>query len=381
MFTPKFTVIAVTAVVLAVAPGLATPDSGTRRGAPVQYTIVDLGTLGGSTSVALDINDYVQVVGSADMPDGKRHACLWQDGEITDLGTLGVPDAQSEAWGINNFSQVVGILTGSGAIGAAFIWEGGEMAELGDPAIPKSAFAINDAGQVVGTAIFPPPVSEQHAFLYENGVLTDISVLGFASGTAWDISSDGAVVGGSTLWQAGKPTDLGTLGGNVTAALGLNDHRQVVGKSERVAGKVIFHAFLWQHGEMTDLGAIGGFYESTAWAVNSSGQVIGSGYINTETAGSVEAGFLYDPLHGVIDLLATLPDGSGWSQLRPRNINNAGQIVGAGTVSGWRHAFLMTPTAAVPALSARGALALVLLFAIVGPVFGSWIRRRSVRKC
>ena len=53
--------------------------------------------------------------------------------------------------------------------------------------------------------------------------------------------------------------------------------------------------------------------------------------------------FLYDPEQGILDLEELLPFKSGWFSLSPRAINDAGQIVGAGTSCGRRRAFLLTP--------------------------------------
>ncbi len=52
---------------------------------PITYNIVDLGTLVGLSSVALAINENGQVVGSADTPEGYRHAYLWKNGKMIDL--------------------------------------------------------------------------------------------------------------------------------------------------------------------------------------------------------------------------------------------------------------------------------------------------------
>src|SRR3990172_3087040 len=52
--------------------------------------MVDLGTLGGSMRAAFDINDNGLIAGySLTEGDGALHACVFQDGTVTDLGTLG----------------------------------------------------------------------------------------------------------------------------------------------------------------------------------------------------------------------------------------------------------------------------------------------------
>jgi probable HAF family extracellular repeat protein len=59
---------------------------GPRAAAPPgPYVVTDLGTFGGiQTAQASDINGAGQVVGAA-----RSHAFLWQNGMLTDLGTLG----------------------------------------------------------------------------------------------------------------------------------------------------------------------------------------------------------------------------------------------------------------------------------------------------
>ena len=70
----------------------------------------DLGTLGGTSSSARDINDLGQVVGESQIAgDTEMHAFLFTNGEMKDLGTLG--GTMSTACGINNKGEVVGYST------------------------------------------------------------------------------------------------------------------------------------------------------------------------------------------------------------------------------------------------------------------------------
>lgn len=73
-----------------------------------QYTIIDIGTLGGLSANALAINEGGQLAGSADTSSGGRHAYIWDAGDMTDLGTL-QDDPVSEAWDISDAGHVVGI--------------------------------------------------------------------------------------------------------------------------------------------------------------------------------------------------------------------------------------------------------------------------------
>jgi probable HAF family extracellular repeat protein len=68
--------------------------------------ILDLGTLGGRHSSAIDINRRGQVVGAAARADGVPRAFVWGDGKMSELPTP--PDASAGASDINDLGQVVG---------------------------------------------------------------------------------------------------------------------------------------------------------------------------------------------------------------------------------------------------------------------------------
>src|SRR4030095_56682 len=60
---------------------------------PKKYQVSNLASLGGTSSGGNSINDQSWVAGYSRLPDNlSRHAALWQNGSITDLGTLGGPN-------------------------------------------------------------------------------------------------------------------------------------------------------------------------------------------------------------------------------------------------------------------------------------------------
>ena len=137
-------------------------------------TATPLPDLGVPGAVAFFINDQGQIVGQVTSADGTTaYAALWQNGAITNLGTL-PGDLGAYASGINNQGQVVGTTYDfSGNFDHGFIWQNGVMTDLntlfpaGANLYATMANEINERGQISGmaTVLSGPHAGETHAFL------------------------------------------------------------------------------------------------------------------------------------------------------------------------------------------------------------------------
>ena len=92
------------------------------------YTVIDLGTLGGKSSSAFAINANGQITGSAATAAGHQHAFLYQNGIMEDLGTLG--GKSSAGLAINIKGQITGYADTADEIEHAFMYDG-SLTDLG----------------------------------------------------------------------------------------------------------------------------------------------------------------------------------------------------------------------------------------------------------
>lgn len=120
--------------------------------------MIDLGSLPGfGGSVAMDVNDKEQVVGSAhDFSRQDSRGFLYSGGEMIDIGTLG--GNMATPTDINNEGSIVGFsFTGENET-RGFLYRDGEMVDLNtlvvDPEgwLIGSASGINDRGQISASA-------------------------------------------------------------------------------------------------------------------------------------------------------------------------------------------------------------------------------------
>jgi probable HAF family extracellular repeat protein len=169
---------------------------------------------------ATEINDRGQVVGisgKCDQAVGRftaRHALLWENGRIVNLGSLGGV-AWNTPMAINNKGEVVGFsdLPGDSSGSPnfhAFLWtKSGGMKDLGTLSgdAYSEALGINDAGQIVG-ASYGVSFSTSRAFIWQNGQMTDLNTLIPPSSQLYllfanDINDGGVIAGGACVLVSG----------------------------------------------------------------------------------------------------------------------------------------------------------------------------------
>jgi probable HAF family extracellular repeat protein len=208
--------------------------------------------------------------------------------KLVDLGTFGGPNV---FFNFNGYPDT--LLSSNGTV------TGGADTSIVDP------FCFNDC-------------FIEHAFKWQEGVLTDLGALPGGSGNndsqaVW-INDRGETVGVSTigtldpavnypfyravLWSdQGKIKDLGTLGGQYGASQAINSRGQIVGVAENaipdpynlfdyviwgISAGTQSRAFLWDKKTgMRDLGTLGTGNDAFAEYVNERGHVAGFSHTNT----------------------------------------------------------------------------------------------------
>lgn len=300
------------------ASGAVVGRSGSRAFVYRNCRISDLGLLpNGTSALANAINNNGEIAGQAVGSDHGTHAVSWHDGSIH-LLQPGLT-YQSQAIAINGPGKVAGYeYNGQVAYATAYendlnvVVNSDNDATYGWGSVTV-ATGINSSNQLVGYRnIFNSP---QNQFIAQLGVVTPPGSelwtringpTGFTNYvTAWAINEGGATAG----WAQGAGFDtraflstspssaaknLGTLGGTLSQAFGLNNARWVVGKST--------------------------------------------------TATNATVAFLYDGV-SMVNLNTTLVNGSGWTLISASAINDYNQITGVGVHNGQSRGFLLLPVA------------------------------------
>jgi probable HAF family extracellular repeat protein len=322
-------VVCVGALIPAHAQGQIQPTAKT------QYSVSNLPGLGGTSSGGNSINNQSWVAGYSRLTDNQsRHAALWRNSLLSDLGTLGGPNS-SVTWNVKNTQGViVGISQTAdpeplgeswssaafygppfnvGYINLGFVWEQNQMRGLPNFPGGNNGFATgaNNFDQAVGWA--------------ENDVHDPTCV------------SPQVLQFRPAMWTLGPPDqiqDLPLIAGDTSgAATAINDNGQIVGISgicdQAIGRHTAKHAVLWENGTVTDIypDAPAPWW-NTPTAINQRGDIVGFAGDPAFVEGDIVHAFMWTREDGIRQLKPLPRRTPPHVDSEAYGINEARQVVG-----------------------------------------------------
>jgi probable HAF family extracellular repeat protein len=326
----------------------------------LQYSLVNLGTLGGSLSDPRKLNDHGVVVGQSRTANNQNAPFTWtQNQGMQALPTLDAT-GNNYAAAINNGGIVVGGGRYNEIYDRAFRWTNGQGPEL-LPSLSNDSFAadINESGRI--SANYHTGGMTRGAIIV-NGVMISMPHAGFDRTVAHGISDSDVVAGQqynysstskAVLWRPFiGVTDLGNLGGHAYA-LDVNNLNQATGGSALGPGTGgPDHAFHWS--QETGMLSIHGLDRESSWgaAINEAGTIVGTAHNNFANT----VGFVWTASTGMLDLNTLLDaQAQGWQISNAVDVNSHGQILAKGyhPAMGYR-AVLLNPVPEPGTMAALG---------------------------
>jgi probable HAF family extracellular repeat protein len=317
-------------------------------GQPV-YKLIELGSLAGpgGSSTVYSINESGQVTGSGPF--------LWSNNTL-----LGIGPAEGQGWYGFSISSNGYIAGGQFSPPSnhwkAVLYDGATVKILGTLFNDTDAFArgVNSHGWVVGTSQTPLNNGPYHAFVYDGTSMKYLGNLGYPSSEAYAINDAGQIVGASSgqafLYEDGVMKGLGSLGHSARATAISPDGRYICGLSLVVGGQTL-HVFMYNGGQMADLGPFPNTPEYRACSVTgvtSLGQMVG--YSHSPGWILRSEPWIYSPSSGMVSIRSISDTrATGYVLGEVEGINSRGWITGNGyDVLGQPHALLLIPSPFVP---------------------------------
>lgn len=330
----------------------------------VGANVIDLGA---GTSVS-GINNVGQVVGYGPSASGSTHAFIWQTLDSppggsgyqvtpTDLGSLGGASGTSIGYAVNDTGEACGQSSNSANQNVAFTWANGTMIARGGAT--TWAYGIDNSGDVVGRVV-------------NSAAGTAYAIEWTAAGTVFRPLGDGS---DGTISGANAINNLGDIGGFYIPPSGgahkgfvyiassaslaypiltgdtssivraINDAEMAVGESDN-SSTGLASAFVWQAGVTTALPPLQLGRSCSAYGVDARGDVVGwADFVPSGTSTPVLHAVLWTRLasggYMVTDLNAFVAASSGATLSVASGLNNEGQIVCGGAISGQEHGFVV----------------------------------------
>ena len=289
------------------------------------FAPTDLGSLGGSVTNPLAMNDLGQIVGNATTADGSTRAFVWAPpGPIQNLSAPLALLPGSIANDVNDFSVVVGTSVESSGVHHAFryAWNGALLPNTG--AAGSSGAGGGSASSGVG-----------------GGSGSSGGGGGSAGGSGVSAFQDLGVIGDE------QPDQFGDRG---SYAVAVNAEGDIVG-TFTANGDVQTFRYTAATGNIWNIGGLYG-KQTIASDISDSGTIVGVSWVPNALTGGIRAlghGFINDAISpGEIDINQYVDPTSGWTLVNARSISPDGTyIVGSGDRGGQLRGYRLNRTTGV----------------------------------
>lgn len=252
--------------------------------------LVDLGTLGGTSSNAVAINDKGEVLGNWTTTAGQNRGFIYYRGKQRDIGVI--PGRLTGYSDINN----AGYITASGT--------------KADSSLGQRSFLRSPDGSFkdIGNLPSDNPLTTPRALNNRNQITGESGPLTFPDQPLR-----------AYIWTKGVIRDLGDLGGDPNGGMAINDRGQITGYAAVPTGFRDQTAFLYSHGRLVDIDGRPATEErfSIGTGINNHGHIVGT---SNHLSGFIYRGRRMESLNSLIDPKL------GWDIRFPEAINDAGQI-------------------------------------------------------
>ena len=323
--------------------------SFTLAGAASAHPEYKVTVVGPANSSAADINNAGVVVGYYPYSPTANHAFLNRGKGLVDLGTL--KGTASIAVAINDKGQVLGQWTTKGGQQRGFVYDCAKLRDIGVIGGKSTTWRdINNAGYITAVVPDTPTYEGVSSFLRApNGALTEIGDLPndfpdtYPLTFAASLNNKNQIAGASGplifpdqplrafIWTKGRMRDLGDFGWTPNGALSINDRGQATGYASVPTFFRNRVAFLYRHGRMVGIDdrPATAYRFSAGTGINNRGHVVGN---SDHLSGFIWRGKKMQSLNALINPAA------GWDIRDPRAINDAGQIAANAYRKGVRYA-------------------------------------------
>jgi probable HAF family extracellular repeat protein len=306
-----------------------------------QYQLVILPPLpGNSSSIAADISNSNVIVGST-TSSSDAQSVKWTN-NVPSL----IRPGNSIAYAINDAGDIVGSTIGGGGSSNGYLLKGTTLTEIHPGPGNSVALDVNNSDQVVGLV---EPSGNTSAYLWHDGVTVLLGTLGGKQSRAFTINNLGQVggyaetpnlSGRAFIWTDTNRNDISDPGemkqlsdmGLSSAVNSINDLGQAVGFV--LNSNFLRQPVIWNNTTtFTPLPNPSGQPDSEPFAISLNGDIVGTSH---GRAILWHGGQVYD-LNNLVSPV------SGYSMLRATGINDKGLIVGQGLLGNADTGFMLIP--------------------------------------